>query len=881
MDQEKWNRVKDIFLQVVDAEQDQQEALIESLCGDDAECIAEVKALLGGADHTVLTEGESAIFGSDQIERIGPFDVVREIGRGGMGRVFEVHRKSAEFEQKLALKLVHPTLSSEMIQHRFKLERRILAKLEHPNIARFIDGGMSSFGPYYVMEFIEGTPITDYCDAKRMSVQARIALFLNVCAAVQFSHQHFIVHRDIKPSNILVTDDGTAKLLDFGIAKVMEGDGTTAIQKTVFQTTTREGSPMTPVYASPEQYLNEPVTAASDVYSLGLVLYQLLTGRLAYDFEKKSLLEIDQLILREPPTQPSSRSQEKTASGASSDEIAKRRGVTPDHLKSTLKGDLDAIILMALRKNPADRYASVAEFAEDLQRYLDYLPVSASPLTPAYRASMFVQRHKAGVVFGIVLALAVIVGSIGTLLGWRGAVNAQRVAEQERARAVAEAEKTSQILDFLQGMLSSASPRQSGRDVKVIDVLDASAKDLGQKLGDRPEIEAGIRMTLGMTYNALGVFDQAAEQLSRAKEIWKHLDVPPNRSICEANMHLSAALHEMGQYDKACDLMQRNQKILEDTFGEHDRLTLENKTKLAIILMSLGKLKQAERLMREALEVQLPMLGETHKDTFNTMQVLGTVLKNQGHYQEAKRWYLRVLQAARSLHDDDHPAVLETRINLATIEHSLGHFQKVEADFSSLYQDCARVFGPEHITTLIVVANLATVLNDQKKFAEALPVAEEALAVAKRTIGESHLITFGITSVLAFSLDGLKRHAEAKEIYENLLDLVVAKFGEDHPESIKLMCNLGMSHQALGDFDAAIACHRKAVSKSAKILGEDHGYTLISKFQLGKDLFKAGQTEEGRTLMLEAKAKIGEVFGKEHPLYERSEEELEELGLPD
>lgn len=877
MDEDRWRQVKEIFIKVVDEPKEAREARIASLCGEDSDLAEEVRTLLAGDDQTLLEHPGQNALQEGVIKEIGPFDVIREIGRGGMGRVFEVHRKNEEFEQRLALKLVHPTLSGENIHRRFQLERRILAKLEHRNIARFIDGGVSSMGPFYVMEFIDGKPITEFCDEKKITIRQRIRLFAQVCSAVQFSHQHFIVHRDIKPGNILVTDDGTVKLLDFGIAKVMEGDGTTAFQKTIFQTYTQDEAPMTPIYASPEQYLNEPVTAASDVYSLGLVLYQLLTGRLAYDFDNKSLLEIDNLILREPPTHPSSKSRGKTDKGFSSEEIAQKRHLTPDKLESTLKGDLDAIVLTALRKDPKDRYASVADFADDLRCYLDYLPVSASPPSAAYRTKMFVRRHKTGVAFAAILLLSIIGGSIGTLLGWSRAVEARDLAQKERARAIDEVEKTTEILSFLKGMLASPDPRKSGREVKIIDVLDKSAADLERELGDRPEIEASIRQTLGVTYNVLGDHRKALEQFERARHLWAKLEGPNNRKVLDLRNHIASAYHELGQYDKARELLEGNREDLDRELGPEDPITLRNQSKLAVAYKTLGKLTEAEHILKEMLPTQVRILGQDDEDTLSTMEILGNVISDQGRYAEAEEMYLQVLDLLKKQHDAEHPDLLEIRINLATIHYVTGNLAQAEREFRQLLESTSRVFGPHHTTTLTMVVNLTTVLNDQKKNEEALKIGEEYLPIMNKEIGEDQMITLAAINGLANSVSGLGMHQKAKTYQKELLRIVTEKFGAEHPEAIMVLCNLGLSHQRLNEFDDAIKCHQGATKLATKKLGEDHLYALVSRYHWGKDLFLSGEKDRGKKIMLETKDHMISVFGEDHPLPQSVLEELHDL----
>ncbi len=445
MDAHQWPRVKALFEEALNQPPGQHAAFLDQACGDDDDLRRQVEAMLAAHDDEtpflddplsmesllVLAEDAGAARAG---MRIGPYRLVGEIGRGGMGVVYLAERADGRFEQQVAVKLVGQGLHDEHLLHRFRAEQQILAALEHPNIARLYDGGLADNGaPYLVMEYVEGQPIDQYCDTHRLSTDQRLALFRAVCAVVQYAHQNLVVHRDLKPSNIMVTEpvpaqagNGRVKLLDFGIAKLLSDDDADAAPLT------RTGMRvMTPEYASPEQVRGEPVTTASDVYALGVILYQLLTGHRPYQVRGLTPSEVERVVCEQEPQAPSTAiSQAAEAASANGttqpltpDAVSQARSTHPERLRRSLKGDLDNIVLKALRKEPARRYASVEQFAEDIRRYLERLPVTARPDTVGYRLAKFVRRHTVGVVATALVALALVGGIIATATQARIAQN--------------------------------------------------------------------------------------------------------------------------------------------------------------------------------------------------------------------------------------------------------------------------------------------------------------------------------------------------------------------------------------------------------------------------------------------------------------------------
>ncbi len=440
MTSERWQKIKALLDRALELDEAARRALLDRECADDAEIRSEVESLIASyeEDKSFLEspafEGAAAAISNDGIaslsgRMVGPYKLIREIGHGGMGTVCLAVRADDEYKKRVAIKLVRRGMDTEQILSRFRHERQILASLDHPNIARLLDGGTTSDGlPYFVMDYIEGQPIDEYCDAHRLTTQERLNLFRAVCSAVHYAHQNLVVHRDLKPGNILVTPDGTPKLLDFGIAKLLKPE---MYAQTIAPTVTTV-RPMTPDYASPEQVRGQPITTASDIYSLGVLLYELLTGHRPYRIRSSRAEDMERAICEQEPEKPSaavSRAAEaRTNSSRASSTASPTRDGGPEKLKKKLVGDLDNIVLMAMRKEPQRRYASADELSEDLRRHLEGLPCLARRDTFSYRAGKFIRRHRVGVAAAALLIVTMIAGIVA--VAWQA-----RVASRQRALA--------------------------------------------------------------------------------------------------------------------------------------------------------------------------------------------------------------------------------------------------------------------------------------------------------------------------------------------------------------------------------------------------------------------------------------------------------------
>jgi len=586
MNADTWSRVKDVLGEALELPENQRAAFLKERCGDDHMLRLEVETLLGGEHHVdpgFLDESSFAAVAASVVaveerswigRRVGAYQIVEQIGAGGMGEVYRAFRADDQYRKQVALKVIRAGQDSGFVIRRFKNERQILAGLEHPNIARLLDGGTTEDGlPFFAMELIEGEPITDYCDHHKLSLNERLNLFLEVCAAVQFAHQHLVIHRDIKPGNILVTADGVPKLLDFGIAKILEAD----VPGESLDQTMTAFRVLTPRYGSPEQMQGGQMTTASDVYSLGVVLYELLTGCSPYRRTSGTPQEFITAVCSTNAVRPSlvvSRGYTtKNTPVPSREDLSALRGMSPDRLRRRLRGDLDNIILKALEKDPKRRYRTVEQFEEDIRRHLENLPVSARTATGWYRASRFIFRHKAGVAFSTALAIALLVGLAVTLYEVNVA-RQQRIRAEQRFNDVRKLANSLlfEIHDSIRD-LSGATPARKLLVSRALEYLDSLSKESAGDLSLQRELAAAYdRVGDLMGYSGaanLGDFNGAMESYEKALAIREVVakSIPTDASLqselLSEYFRVSFALFNQGEYSQALKYLRSGLPIAE------------------------------------------------------------------------------------------------------------------------------------------------------------------------------------------------------------------------------------------------------------------------------------------------------------------------------
>ncbi len=778
---------------------------------DEAESFIEAPALTR-VSHLVTEEKMPSYIG----RQIGSYKIEREIGKGGMGAVYLASRADQEFDKKVAVKLIKRGFDTDEIIGRFRHERQILAALEHPFITRLIDGGSTDDGlPFLVMDYVEGLPLTKYCAARRVSLDERLEIFLKICSAVNYAHQNLIIHRDLKPSNILVAEDGTPKLLDFGIAKLTAPNSSQTLGTA--QTTFRV---MTPEYASPEQVVGQTVTTASDIYSLGVVLYELLTGQRPFRLRTNSAEEISRIITDTAPTRPSeSLRRGEGEKGRKEDEYKSSDRKNPPSSvlpfsPSQLKGDLDNIILMAMRKEPERRYSSVEQFAEDIRRYLNGLPVIAREDTLGYRAEKFIKRNKAGVAAGLGIALSLVGGLIATS-------RQAKIARRQRDRALRETEKAERINGFLQKMLASADPRRQGKDVKVAEILELAADSIEKDFADEPEIIADLQTTIGLTFLSQGKSDLAEPHLRRALET-------------------RLKIFGRGHYETAISLY---------NYGQ--------------LLEAKGEAAAAEEYFRQALKILRRLLGNEHLEISKVLHNLAHTAVLQGKNAEAIEILREELKIRRALLDENHPEIAGTLAELGNAFTILGDTEAAESLQRQALAVMRRHYGDEHPDTALILVNLFAAIQ-HKYPAEAERLVTEALRIRRKILGDTHPDVAWTLYHLSFMKINRSEAAEAERLTREILSMRGTTLTDENLLVSNALLILGRSLLGQNRLPEAEAVLRECLALRRKNLSPEHWVLATTNGYLGECLMLLKQTEAGTRLIRESYASLKEKLGENH-----------------
>jgi eukaryotic-like serine/threonine-protein kinase len=800
----RWAQIDALFAEALDRPSSERLEFLASACREDRKLFEAVRSLLEDEAAAGELIGESVTdFAADLLSslaaepgegaddglvgrQVGPYRLMAELGRGGMGAVYRAERADGEFEKRVALKLVKRGMDTDEILRRFRFERRILASLEHPNIARLYDGGAADDGrPYLVMELVEGERITDYCDARRLTVPARLALFRSVCAAVQHAHQNLVVHRDLKPSNILVTEDGTAKLLDFGIAKLLDQDAGDAPE-------TRTGVRiLTPEYAAPEQVRGEPVTTASDVYALGAVLYELLTGRRPFERRGtdpgnenatagRAVTRPSSAVTRPPPRESAG----DNVHGASAAEDAAARGTTPDRLRRLLAGDLDTVVLKALEEDPTRRYQSAQQLLEDLDRSRDGLPVLARPPALSYRAGKFARRHRVALAAGGLVLASLLVG-LGAAL-WQADRAAAERDRAEHLRLIAEDERDAaeQVAAFLEGMFAASDPfsTRPGRmdTIRIGAFLERGAARIGSEFTDRPLIRARMLGVLGRAYRSLGVHDGAESLLEESLQTYRSIHGDGHTDLADA---LNALGNLYLDQERAAEAESAHRQALElrrALLGPDDPLVAASLNNLAAALQNAGKLDEAESLYDELLAIHRRLQPPDSSGLADALNTRMALIYRRDDMEAALPLAREILAIDRALFGDAHPRVARSMNNLAQVLMRTGAIEEAEPLLQESLAMNRQILGGEHPNIAAGAANLAGVLVRLGRHDEAEPLYVEAIAMNRRLLGNGHPALATALSNFADLLAGRGDVAEAEGLYREALVINRAGLGPGH-----------------------------------------------------------------------------------------------------
>ncbi|HSC29228.1 MAG TPA: serine/threonine-protein kinase [Vicinamibacterales bacterium] len=752
---DRWRVLSPYLDQALEIAPDERPGWLASISAQDAGLAADLQRIL--AEQEVVQESRFleltvldprvALTHSLEGQVVGAYRLVSPIGQGGSGSVWLGERCDGRFQGNAAIKLLNVALLGRAGEERFKREGTILARLKHPRIAHLIDAGVSPSGqPYLVLEHVDGQSIDRYCDERALGVEARIGLFLDVLEAVAHAHANLIVHRDIKPANVLVSTDGQVKLLDFGIAKLIErnpewdgagGDGAGAL--------TREGgTALTPQYAAPEQLAGGTVTTATDVYALGVLLYLLLTGQHPAGRAIGSPATLVRAIVDTEPQRVSDVVVCATETEEALAQHATERGTTSSRLRRALRGDLDTIVAKTLKKNPSDRYSSVTALADDLRRYLRHEPISARPDTLRYRTASFVRRHRGGV-----LTSAAVVLLVSGLI----AVYTVRLAT-ERDRARREAEKAVKVSDMLMELLTSADPytiRGARGEPTVRGLLDAGAAQVQNALAAQPDLQAQMLTTMGRTYRRLGIFDKAQALLEQALASGQKAFGVEDVRVAQTLDYLGVVLADQG------DLAGAGQR-LEQALAMRRRLLGPEHEDVAVTLAELGRIYQdqglngrAEPLHREALAIRRKALGDGHRETAVSLSDLASVLRLNGDLAGAEMLLTQCLEINRKTRGEDHPNTHTTLHDLALIAAARGDYRSAESQLRHVLSNQRKTLGDSHPVLATTLNSLSRVLVEQRRYDEAASALQEALDIARGAWRADHqllaIYTINLASV--------------------------------------------------------------------------------------------------------------------------------------
>jgi serine/threonine-protein kinase len=749
-------RAEDLFAEALERAAPERRAFVEEAAGGDESLRDEVLALLGAhasaGDFLETDAITAAAAARDPLPgtRVGPWRLGDCIGAGGMGRVYAGHRDDGAFEQRVAIKVVRHGFDTDELLARFRRERAVLARLEHPNVARLLDAGVTEDGrPCIVMEFVDGAPIEPWCDERRCAVPARLRLFAQACDAVAAAHRRLIVHRDVKPANLLVTAEGTVKLVDFGIARLLDGpaDGGPADPSV----TSAGGRVLTPAYASPEQLRGEPPTTATDVFSLGVVLHRLLTGEHPWPIEE----------WRSEARRTRRASAAFEAGGRDAAARAAARSATPAQLARRLRGDLDRIVAKALAADPAERYGGAADLGADVMRSLRNEPILATPPSTVDRARKFVRRHRA--------AVAVTAGAAALLLV------ALVVTATALAQARAEASFATSLTDYFGRLLAQVDPWSDEpvtsipRETKLVDVAIRASESVGEEFAAKPELEAAIRQTLGRTFTALGMLEEAEAELVQSHAL------------------MSAAR------------------------GERDARSLDAQHHLGVLHYERDELTEAEAVYRKVLAARTHVLGADHDDTIDTLNNLALTVWAQGRFLEAEPLAREVLARRLESGAPDRAEALIARSNLGLILRALGKLDEAEPLFREEVRLATARYGPGHPWTVTARNNLGTLLYDAERFEEAEALFREILALREESLGFHHDATLVALANLAAVVEARERYDEAAELY----DRAIARnreAGHAPAQAAVAMVNLASCRRKQGHLEMALECYEECVA---------------------------------------------------------------------
>jgi eukaryotic-like serine/threonine-protein kinase len=833
----RWQQIQSLFEQMLDTGDGERAVRLGLACGDDLDLRSSVESLLksdarsedpllnaiGAAAESLLEDHQDRLIGT----RIGPYRVVSILGHGGMSTVYRGERDDSQYRQSVAIKVLQHATLHPRLRSRLHSERHILATLDHPSIARLIDSGDLEDGtPYLVMEHVQGESIDAYCDSRTLFVRERLELFMQVCAAVQYAHRNLVVHRDIKPSNIFVTDEGAPKLLDFGIAKLLAPD---SLSHTLPVTRLQERM-LTPENAAPEQVLGRPITTATDIYALGVLLYQLLTGRSPYRLLSYSQLQLERAICMDDPVRPSQMVISKLSGEKDADRsrLSDRRGLSPQRLRARLSGDLDAIISMAMRKEPDRRYPSVEALADDLSRHLLGQPVRARQGDWRYNTAKFLRRH----VWAVAGVAAAFVGLalFGGVTAWEN----HRIELAREATAL-ERDRAQQVSAFLVDVFSQADPFNArGKEPTAKDLLDRGAEKITGNSSLQPEVRAQLLESIGLAYRRQGLSERAIPLLEQAVAIRRQARPLDNGHVAVALANLARALSDSGHLisaeadleqavalsesgagsrpietadilvqfgnfaldaksdpDHASQLFGKALDIYRNATGDHNLQVAATLNGLADAAVWASDYPLAERYEREALSIFQRTVSRNHPDNAVALAILGAILTQRGKFAEAEQVLNEALQIERTVFGADNQRIAATEADLGVLYEREGDISRAIAATQTALKITRDRRGPNHYLTGYYLDALGNLYLSANELPAAEADAREALAIYAQSLPARHLYIASTHQLLGEVLLRRGSLAAAEAELRTALDMNLGLAGPDSWRSARSEASLG------------------------------------------------------------------------------------------
>lgn len=880
MKDSQWDKIKTIVDTAMVLAGEEKESYLKTACQGSPDLLKEVQELLRSIEESekinfleplsgryqelivadIGDDVENTYTGATYIgKEFGAYRILESIGEGGMGTVYKAERTDGEFHHTVAIKLIKQGVDSKENIRRFKMEREVLARLNHPNIAQLFDGGVTPEGiPYLVMEFVDGVPIDQYCNKHRLTIDERLNLFKKVCAAVQYAHNNLVIHRDLKNQNIFVNQNGVVKILDFGVAKLLADplDGTTLVE-------TQPGQRFwTPQYAAPEQVKGAAITTATDIYTLGILLYKLLVDAYPLDLKEKNLMEISRAVQEEAAVPPSKKIQQEDLKTC-----AYLRRISTSELVKTLSGDLDALTLKAIRKEPEYRYHSVGQLLDDLDNYQKKLPLVARNDTIKYRIGKLFRRHK----MGISVAAVFLILAIGFAVFYSYRITA------ERTQAQLEAEKATEVTEFMLGLFEAGNPNEAMGDTLTARHLLRLGTEQARALNRQPEVQAQMLGVIGRAYYSLALYENADTLFTQALQINRQTYGEVHPEVAKSQRNIADLYRAQGVFNIADSLYSEVLVMQENLFGEDSPEIAQTLNSLAITLRHMGEYETADSLYNKALTIRKTSLGTSHPLVSESLSGLASTRYFLGDYETSENYYREALQIQRNTLPENHSRIATTLNDLGALLDSKADYEAAESLYLEALQIQTALYGDVHPYVALTMNNLAVTMANQGKMKEAQETYHKVLEIQRKLLGEQHpRIALTLNNLgMSFYFNG--DYASAEPYLREAVVMSEAILDKNHPDVGSNLNNLAQTLFNLGQLTEASQLQERAVSIHQRAFTKPHPRLARSIHNLAKIKVKQHLFAESERLFLEALEQRVELLGNDHPDTQTSFRYLAEL----